>query len=157
HHPFDQRRIFVQNVRLVEQDVRFEIGLVRLHCRVAVEAVVGDDAYDGGVADDGAAQVSDAHRQWSFLPGGDSLWRRHGPADGRQPQVVLPTAWATAARRGMATSRPEREDSSAASSTSTMCRPQAGVTLSCSVPLIAPTRFCSSAANGSSRWTSIGL
>src|SRR5207237_701793 len=62
HDPLDVPRILAQDVWLVEQHVRLEVGLVGLDRGVAADAFVGHDPNDGVVADQGALEISDAHQ-----------------------------------------------------------------------------------------------
>ena len=61
HDPLDLGRVLVQDERLVVEHVRLQIRLVRLGRGIAADACVRNDPYNGGVADHGALEISDAH------------------------------------------------------------------------------------------------
>ena len=61
HHPLDVGRVLADEGRLEVEDVRLQVRLVRLDLAVAADALVGDDAHDRVLADDGALQVGDLH------------------------------------------------------------------------------------------------
>ena len=61
HHALDIGRVLADQ-RLAEmQDPGLEIGLGALRLAQAVDALVGDDADDGVLADDGAPEIGDLH------------------------------------------------------------------------------------------------
>ena len=67
HHALDVGRVLADQ-RLAEmQHAGLEVGLGVLDLAEAVDALVGDDADDRVLADDGAAQVGDLHLRILFV------------------------------------------------------------------------------------------
>ena len=62
HHPLDVGGVLADQRVAEVQDAGLEVGLGELDLAEAVEALVGDDADDWVLADDGAAEVGDLHR-----------------------------------------------------------------------------------------------
>jgi len=61
HHPLDIGRVLADQVRGQHPDRGYEIRLGPFDLTKAIDALVGNDAHNGMVADDGAFQVRDFH------------------------------------------------------------------------------------------------
>ena len=61
HHPLDVGRVLADQRLAKMQHPGLEVALGELDFAEAVDALVGDDADDRVLADDGAAQVGDFH------------------------------------------------------------------------------------------------
>ena len=86
HHALDVGRVLADQ-RLAEmQHPGLEIGLGVLDFAKAVEAFVGDDADDGVLADDGAAQIGDLHVPFV---GSRCLSRQRASAPGAIPGILV--------------------------------------------------------------------
>src|SRR5207248_2873827 len=86
HDALDLGRIGTQDVGLVHQHVGFEVWLVRLHGRVAAESLIGDDPYDGVVADDGALEIGNLHQSSLDLITTSGRWPKSGSSRIPRPE-----------------------------------------------------------------------
>src|SRR5580692_4263701 len=62
HHARDVCRVFADQVVLIKEDHRLEVGLVGLGLTITGDALIGDDANRRIAPDDGAAEISDLDR-----------------------------------------------------------------------------------------------
>ena len=67
HHALDVGRVLADQRIAEMQHPGLEVGLGEFHLAQAIDVLVGDDADDGVLADDGAAEVDDLHDGLSVL------------------------------------------------------------------------------------------